>query len=201
MAASIASEFVRVKGAKIHYLEAGDPTAPCVLFLHGASFSAQTWAEIGSLQFLAARGYRAISVDLPSYGQSESFSSSGDRAEFLTEFFQAIGITQPVLVSPSMSGGYSLSLLAHSPERLSGFVAVAPVGIHRYANELEGVELPVLGIWGSNDSIVPAKQADRLVELMPNARKVILADAGHACYMRATDDFHKYLFKFLEELQ
>ncbi len=99
-----------------------------------------------------------------------------------------------------MSGAYSLPLVANHSEKLRGFVAVAPVGISRYADRLKAIELPTLAVWGSNDRIVPPKQADLLLELMPNARKVILTDAGHACYMRSTDKFHEHLINFVESI-
>ncbi|NET60630.1 MAG: alpha/beta hydrolase, partial [Symploca sp. SIO2E6] len=54
-----------IQGTKIHYLAVGATTAKTVLLLHGASFSAQTWQEIGTLQLLAQKGYQGIAVDLP----------------------------------------------------------------------------------------------------------------------------------------
>ncbi|NES19171.1 MAG: alpha/beta hydrolase, partial [Symploca sp. SIO3E6] len=54
--------------------------------------------------------------------------------------------------------------------------------------------------WGSNDRLIPVAQADLLLKLMPNAQKVVLENAGHACYMRATDKFHEHLIKFVELL-
>ena len=99
-----------------------------------------------------------------------------------------------------MSGGDSLPMVAHYAEKLSGFVAVAPVSISKYAQQLKVIDLPTLAIWGSNDNIVPTKMANKLVELMPNVTKVILTNAGHACYLRATDEFHNYLMQFLENI-
>jgi pimeloyl-ACP methyl ester carboxylesterase len=97
-----------------------------------------------------------------------------------------------------MSGRYSLPLVANQPERLAGFVPVAPVGIAAMETELQGVELPALALWGSNDRIVPVEQGYLLARLMPNATLIILAEAGHACYMRATAEFHDHLLQFLE---
>ena len=99
-----------------------------------------------------------------------------------------------------MSGNYSLPLVENYADKLKGFVAIAPVAIQRYRLQLQGIQLPTLAIWGSNDRIIPTEQADLLVQLMPNAEKVILLNAGHACYMKATDEFHQHLLKFIENI-
>ena len=194
----ITSRSLEVRGASIHYLEIGDISAPNILFLHGASFTARTWQEIGTLTYFADRDYRAIAIDVPGYGDSERINFP--KEEFLLELLLGLECDRPVLVSPSMSGGYSLPFIARYAEKLRGFVAVAPVGINRYQKAIAGLSLPVLAIWGSNDRIVPPKWADLLVELLPQAKKVILPNAGHACYMRATEEFHQNLFAFLEDL-
>ncbi|NES22662.1 MAG: alpha/beta hydrolase, partial [Symploca sp. SIO3E6] len=195
MNTKISSQYVTIQGTKIHYLAAGATTAKTVLFLHGASFNAKTWQEIGSLQLLAQKGYRGIAVDLPGYGSSERLS--GSNKDFLLELINSLDLNLPILVSPSMSGNYSLPLIANHAEQLSGFVPIAPVGILKFEEQLKGVQLPTLAIWGSNDRLIPVAQADLLLKLMPNAQKVVLENAGHACYMRATDAFHEHLLKFV----
>lgn len=195
MNTSIQSKYVTIQAARIHYLEAGQPELPAVFFLHGASFSAQTWQDLGTLSLLANKGYYAVAVDLPEFGQSGQ--ASGDSQAFLIDLMDVLNLSQPILISPSMSGRYSLPLVVHHPEKLKGFVPVAPVGISHFEPQLKGINLPTLAIWGSNDRIVPTEQADLLVQLMPNAEKVILVEAGHACYMRATDAFHQQLLRFI----
>jgi abhydrolase domain-containing protein 14 len=195
METKIQSQTVTIQNAAIHYREAGSADAAHVLLLHGASFSSKTWEEIGTIQLLATQGYRVVAVDLPGYGESQRIS--GASQNFLLELFQHLKLNKPVIVSPSMSGGYSLPFVAKHSDQLSGFVAVAPVGIGTQSKHLKGIELPVLAIWGSNDRIVPVSDADLLVQQMPNAEKVVLENAGHACYMRATDEFHQHLIAFL----
>jgi pimeloyl-ACP methyl ester carboxylesterase len=72
------------------------------------------------------------------------------------------------------------------------------VSILDFSQQAQGIQLPTLVIWGSNDQIVPVEQADELIKRLPNARKVVLANAGHACYMRATDEFHEHIIKFID---
>ena len=199
MSTTIKVNKITIQAARIHYLEAGQAGVPTVLFLHGASFSSQTWQELGTLTLLAEQGYRAVAVDLPGFGRSESIS--GPPLEFILALLDSLKLEQPVVVSPSMSGQYSLPLVANHPERLSGFVPVAPVGIPALKTQLQGVTLPTLAIWGSNDRIVLVEQAGLLCELMPNAETVILPEAGHACYMRAPADFHRHLLNFLSRCQ
>ncbi|MCL1468663.1 alpha/beta fold hydrolase [Argonema galeatum] len=196
MNTDIKSQFVQIQGAKIHYLESGANNAKSVLFLHGASFSSQTWQEIGTLKLLSEEGYRAVAVDLPGYGSSERIS--GSNVEFLLASIEILKLNKPILVSPSMSGNYSLPFLVNNSEKLSGFVAVAPVGIIRFTQQVQEIQVPTLAIWGSNDRIVSVEEADKLLKVMPNGEKVILQNAGHACYMRATDEFHEHLIKFIE---
>ncbi|MGB3692428.1 MAG: alpha/beta hydrolase [Spirulinaceae cyanobacterium] len=192
----VKSSYLLIQDANIHYLEAGKIDAPSVVFLHGATFSAKTWEEIGSLEILAEKGYRAIAVDLPGCGDSESLST-GALQEFIQEFIAKLSLNLPILVAPSMSGGYSLPFMVKHQEKLRGFVPIATVGISRLAEQLTNVTTPTLVIWGSQDPLIPATQADVLVDIMPNAKKVILEGVGHACYLSATEEFHQHLMNFV----
>ena len=84
-------------------------------------------------------------------------------------------------------------------DKLGGFIPIAPVKIREYEQGLEGIEMPILAIWGSNDRTVSIAEADLIVRRMPKAKKVILANAGHACYMGATDEFHAQLLEFVSD--
>ncbi|MGD2182611.1 alpha/beta fold hydrolase [Lusitaniella coriacea] len=195
---NIDSKYIKVQRATIHYLEAEKKGSQTIVLLHGASFQAQTWQNLGTLDFLAQQDYQVVAVDMPGYGQSEAFS--GTPSEFLREFLESLNLHLPILVSPSMSGSYALPFLIDYTNRLRGLVAIAPVGIVRYQDRLRGIELPTLALWGSNDRIIPLQQADLLAQLMPNTQKVVIEDAGHACYMRATTEFHQHLLEFIQKL-
>jgi abhydrolase domain-containing protein 14 len=193
------SQFAEVGDCRIHYLEMGDPDASiAILLLHGSSFSAQTWQDLGTIELLASRGYRVVAIDLPGYGRSAA--SSGNPDDFLLAAMDTLNLERPIVISPSMSGRYSLPVVAKHSEKLRGFVAVAPVAIKQYQKLLQGVMLPTLAIWGSDDRSVSPSQADLLCQLMPNAHKIILPEAGHACYMNATDGFHEQLIHTIEVL-
>lgn len=192
------AQFLERPEGRVHYLEAGPAGESAVVLLHGASFSAKTWRDTGTIERLATAGFRVVALDIPGYG--ESSAASFDQKTWLSEVLDQLAIHRgAVVVAPSMSGKVSLPLLAESPERLSGFVAVAPVGIPQWLERLTDCHVPVLAIWGANDDLVPQEYADALVERLPHARKVVIAGAGHAPYMNDADAFHDAVLSFLRE--
>lgn len=196
---TIESRTITVEGGKVHYRVHGQEDGQPVVLLHGASFSSQTWEDIGTLELLAEAGYLVYAVDLPGYGKSERTNAASDR--WLRSFLDAAEISKPVIVSPSMSGRFALPLVTSDSARVSAFVAVAPVPISQYEDRLDQISVPVLAVWGENDTIVPLDQADLLARSLPQGKKVFIPDGSHAPYMSDPGTFHQALLEFLGELE
>ncbi|PSF08293.1 alpha/beta hydrolase [Marinobacter fuscus] len=66
-----------------------------------------------------------------------------------------------------------------------------------FRQAITGIQAPVLVIWGKQDRVINYRNADLFVDLIPNARKVILEDIGHAPMIetpeRSADLFRHFL--------
>ena len=67
--AGVRARFVEgVNGLRVHLLEAGDPSHPAVLLLHGFPEMAYSWRKV--MPALAEAGYHVIAPDLRGYGRT-----------------------------------------------------------------------------------------------------------------------------------
>jgi len=191
----ITSQFTTLADKQVHYLAAGLQSDQAVLLLHGASFSSETWRQIGTLEALALAGYHALAVDLPGFGKSPSASVSPE--VWLGELLDQLKLKLPVLLAASMSGGYALPFITSQPERIAGFVAVAPVGIPSYRTRLHQITVPVLTVWGEHDRTVPIRDAELLVKSVKRGQLVVIPNGSHAPYMSNPVLFNQELIRFV----
>eukprot|EP00803_Ostreobium_quekettii_P006552 evm.model.scf_1561.1 EVM.evm.TU.scf_1561.1 scf_1561:5925-9095(-) len=190
-----------VEGGDVFYREIlpSEPENATVLLLHGAAFSSKTWLDIGTLDALHTAGFRAFAVDLPGFGNSQSVSVS-DRGLFLKGLVDFVGGNVTILVSPSMSGGFSLPYLEEYGEEMDGFVPVAPVGVSTF-NPPQPVRdsLWVLAVAGQNDGS-GVRSVSTFRDLFTNFRKLVIKDGSHPAYLDDPDLWHTELINFAKDV-
>ncbi|XP_029455369.1 protein ABHD14A [Rhinatrema bivittatum] len=174
-----------------------------VLLLHGQSFTSKTWQELGTLSILSEHGYRAVAIDLPGYGESLDSKAIPERgrAKYILGIIETLGIKQTTLVSPSMSGLFSLPVVLHHGEQLKGFVPIAPVGTKSYTtDQYKMVKTPTLIVVGELDNNLGTQSLENLVKI-PGHTTAVLTGAKHACYLDNPAAYHQALLDFLDKLK
>jgi pimeloyl-ACP methyl ester carboxylesterase len=146
-----AGRFVEVTGGRLHVLERGQPDAPVVVLLHGASGNLQDVnAALGAL--LATR-YRVIMIDRPGHGWSDRPGGDDDasparQAALIAQALEKLGVARAILVGVSWSGALATNYALTFQERVTGLVLLAPVS-HRWPGGIAWnyrlASMPVLG--------------------------------------------------------
>jgi abhydrolase domain-containing protein 14 len=194
--ANINKRTIEIGKCRIHSLQAGT-TGRDVLLLHGASFQAETWRELGTLEQLDRAGYMATALDMPGFGKTERCGSSAEK--ILPECIRQERLNQPIIVGPSMGGRPAVEVALSHPELVGGLVLIGSgkVDISRL-HELG--EMPVLILWGSRDNVANVETGGQIHDHLSNSRFIIFEKAGHACYLDQPDRWHHELLSFLREV-
>ena len=119
---------VDLPGAEVNYVEIGEGEP--ILFVHGLAGCWRNWLE--NLPHFG-RGYRAIALDLPGFGDSPVPSweiTMANYGRLLHDFCERLGIGKlAALVGNSMGGFVSTEAVIDQPERFERLVLVSAAGI------------------------------------------------------------------------
>ena len=118
--------FLSVNGLKLFYREAGSPTAPVILLLHGFPTSSHMFRDL--IPALSAR-YHVIAPDLPGFGYSElpsrdKFTYTFDAlAGVMQGFIDMLGLKRFALYVFDYGAPVGYRLAVANPEKISGIVS------------------------------------------------------------------------------
>ncbi len=116
---------MEIQGVEIAYREAGDPSQPAMLLLHGFPTSSHMFRNL--IPVLGTR-YHVIAPDYPGYGASgapavEDFDYSFDTfADIVGELVERMEVSSYALYLMDYGAPVGYRLFAEHPERVTGFV-------------------------------------------------------------------------------
>ena len=187
-----------VAGHRVSYLNAGAPTDPVILLLHGLMSDATTWDR--AIEPLAARGFRVLALDLIGHGESDKPPSGYSLTEFAAQiraFLDALGIETAVIGGHSLGGAIAIQFAHDHPDRTAGLILVCSGGLGRQVHPiLRGATLPgarTLVRLAINTRTAPALSRPRVhralrlrdesvTNLGRMGRSIITADGRHAFF-------------------
>lgn len=124
-----AEKFVNVFGAKIRYLEAGDPAKPAVILLHGLGGNADASWPL-TIPALAA-DYHVIAPDIIGFGKSDKPLINyrvGFFVDFLDKFMSETKVEKASIVGNSMGGWIAVMFASKYPAKANKLVLVDAAG-------------------------------------------------------------------------
>ncbi|MFF4080009.1 haloalkane dehalogenase [Streptomyces sp. NPDC001777] len=130
-----------VLDSHLHHRESGDPDGLPFVFLHGNPTSSHLWRNV--LPEVAAPGRRLLAPDLIGMGDSgkpDLAYSFDDHARYLDAWFDALGITEAVLVGHDWGGALAFDRAARLPGSVRGIAFTETI-----VKPLVGDEFPSAG--------------------------------------------------------
>lgn len=193
-----------------------------LVLLHGRRFSSKTWVETKTIQTIAAAGFRVVAIDLPGFISSPECLDIEDKGMFLHKLIKILKITNPVIVSPSYSGCYSIPLLIENQNIFHGFIPIAPIchemllrNVHSSAPEkfnqlpkyfkrlvqthltdLSFINIPTLVVYGEHDRSV----SSAILSLIPKSKSFEILGGQHPAYLKNPVLWNTIVYNFLNQL-
>lgn len=66
-------------------------------------------------------------------------------------------------------------------------------------DQLRGLKVPLLIVWGEKDHVLPVSHARNAAKKLPNAVVYIMRDCGHWPHMENPEEFNQLVMRFLED--
>jgi pimeloyl-ACP methyl ester carboxylesterase len=114
----------------------------------------------------------------------------------------------PAVLSGSNTLSEALLAQPDDPEAIPGFMVnrflsqaavshfIWPIPDRDLRRRLYRIAMPALVVWGEDDAYIPPLYADEFVAGLPNARKAMIAGAGHMPHLEKTDEVVGVIVEF-----
>jgi pimeloyl-ACP methyl ester carboxylesterase len=119
---------VEVQGIQTHLFEAGQPSAPAMLYLHGTLLG-NLWLDFHQR---LAQQFHLCAIDIPGFGltaRPDWMRDMSDYILYLRDLVDALGLDKPTVVGHSLGGWMAAELAVWYPERVGKLVLSNAAGI------------------------------------------------------------------------
>src|SRR3981189_656399 len=143
--------FTECEGVRLHYLDCGDPAAPCVVLFHGNGSMIQDFTISGLVDLLARRN-RVLCFDRPGFGYSQRprsriWTATAQAALFVKALNQ-LGVRNPVVLGHSWGALVAIALGVRNDYPVRGLVLASGYYFPTWRWDvwmMSGPAIPVLG--------------------------------------------------------
>jgi pimeloyl-ACP methyl ester carboxylesterase len=143
--------FTECEGVRLHYLDRGDPTAPCVVLFHGNGSMIQDFTISGLVDRLAHRN-RVLCFDRPGFGYSQRprlrlWTATAQAALFVKALDQ-LGVRNPVVLGHSWGTLVAIAFGLRNDYPIRGLVLASGYYFPTWRWDvwmMSGPAIPVLG--------------------------------------------------------
>jgi len=154
-----AERTVMVQGIATHLFEAGPPTAPALLYLHG-TFLGNLWLEFHQA---LSQHFHVFAPDIPGFGLTGRPDWMRDMSDYILYFrdlLDELGLDRPVIVGHSLGGWIAAEVVVWYPERVKKLVLSNAGGIR-----VKGT--PIAHIFAMNPQELVSSSFDNLAAALP----------------------------------
>ncbi|MBI5263348.1 MAG: alpha/beta hydrolase [Bradyrhizobium sp.] len=120
--------FMECDGVRLHYLERGDPAAPCVVLFHGNGSMIQDFLISGLVDLLASRN-RVLCFDRPGFGYSQRprlrIWTATAQGDLFVKALNQLGVRDPVVLGHSWGALVAIALSLRTDYPVRGLVLVS----------------------------------------------------------------------------
>ncbi|MEO1611943.1 MAG: alpha/beta hydrolase, partial [Pseudomonadota bacterium] len=134
----------KLRGAKLHWIEAGD--GPPVVMIHGLGGNHHhfKYAMLDALK----DDFRCIAIDRPGCGWSERdgarYATLTEQARIIADFIEAEGLGAPLIVGHSLGGAIAETMAINHPDQVGAIALICPATaeVTETPDAFKGIDIP-----------------------------------------------------------
>ncbi|MDR6834072.1 MULTISPECIES: alpha/beta fold hydrolase [unclassified Sphingopyxis] len=138
-------------GIRTNYIEAGDPSLPPLILIHGSGPGVTAFANWNGVIPALSEHFHVLAPDMVGFGYTEVPENVTDFTldfwvDHIIGFLDALGIDQASFIGNSYGGALSLAVAARHPDRVRRFALMGAAGLKFEMSE------GLLNVWGYEPS-------------------------------------------------